>query len=200
MLILFVKGFCFIIFGSHVLIFQLSKFDSLLWHQGRFEIISHTGSYVRNEIGTRTGGLSVCLSNTDGQIIGGGVGGPLKAAGPVQVISERTMEELFDGKYELGPILFFFVLINAICALKNCRPNHQRGLRFKLRVIEQDLWLGHYVPLDITKLIKWKGLVIVADMFVRCGHEVANICFKVKLGLERKLYVISSLLMFQLVL
>eukprot|EP00256_Glycine_max_P068330 XP_025982925.1 AT-hook motif nuclear-localized protein 14 isoform X3 [Glycine max] len=54
--------------------------------KGRFEIISLTGSYVRNELGTRTGGLSVCLSNTDGQIIGGGVGGPLKAAGPVQVI------------------------------------------------------------------------------------------------------------------
>ncbi|KHN35327.1 Putative DNA-binding protein ESCAROLA [Glycine soja] len=55
-------------------------------YEGRFEIISLTGSYVRNELGTRTGGLSVCLSNTDGQIIGGGVGGPLKAAGPVQVI------------------------------------------------------------------------------------------------------------------
>ncbi|TKY61329.1 AT-hook motif nuclear-localized protein 14 [Spatholobus suberectus] len=55
-------------------------------YEGRFEIISLTGSYVRNELGGRSGGLSVCLSNTDGQIIGGGVGGPLKAAGPVQVI------------------------------------------------------------------------------------------------------------------
>jgi hypothetical protein len=40
---------------------------------------------VRTDLGGRTGGLSVCLSSTDGQIIGGGVGGPLKAAGPVQV-------------------------------------------------------------------------------------------------------------------
>ncbi|XP_039029575.1 AT-hook motif nuclear-localized protein 14-like isoform X2 [Hibiscus syriacus] len=55
-------------------------------YEGRFEIISLSGSYVRNEIGGRTGGLSVCLSSADGQIIGGGVGGPLKAAGPVQVI------------------------------------------------------------------------------------------------------------------
>ncbi|KAK7269122.1 hypothetical protein RIF29_21838 [Crotalaria pallida] len=55
-------------------------------YEGRFEIISLNGSYVRNELGSRSGGLSVCLSNTDGQIIGGGVGGPLKAAGPVQVI------------------------------------------------------------------------------------------------------------------
>ncbi|KAE8664130.1 AT-hook motif nuclear-localized protein 14 [Hibiscus syriacus] len=55
-------------------------------YEGRFEIISLSGSYVRNEIGGRTGGLSVCLSSAGGQIIGGGVGGPLKAAGPVQVI------------------------------------------------------------------------------------------------------------------
>ncbi|KAM4108830.1 hypothetical protein ACB094_03G075200 [Castanea mollissima] len=55
-------------------------------YEGRFEIISLSGSYVRTELGGRTGGLSICLSSTDGQIIGGGVGGPLKAAGPVQVI------------------------------------------------------------------------------------------------------------------
>ncbi|KAJ7973567.1 AT-hook motif nuclear-localized protein [Quillaja saponaria] len=55
-------------------------------YEGRFEIISLSGSYIRTDLGGRTGGLSVCLSCTDGQIIGGGVGGPLKAAGPVQVI------------------------------------------------------------------------------------------------------------------
>ncbi|GLT80865.1 hypothetical protein SLA2020_522770 [Shorea laevis] len=56
-------------------------------YEGRFDIISLSGSYIRTEIGDqRTGGLSVCLSNSDGQIIGGGIGGPLMAAGPVQVI------------------------------------------------------------------------------------------------------------------
>ncbi|KAF4348994.1 hypothetical protein CsatB_028911 [Cannabis sativa] len=55
-------------------------------YEGRFDIISFSGSYVRTELGGRSGGFSVCLSSTDGQIIGGGVGGPLKAAGPVQVI------------------------------------------------------------------------------------------------------------------
>uniref|UniRef100_A0A6N2LWY9 AT-hook motif nuclear-localized protein n=2 Tax=Salix viminalis TaxID=40686 RepID=A0A6N2LWY9_SALVM len=55
-------------------------------YEGRFKIISLCGSYVRTEMGGRAGGLSVCLSDTSGQIIGGGVGGPLKAAGPVQVI------------------------------------------------------------------------------------------------------------------
>lgn len=28
----------------------------------------------------------MCLSGTDGRIVGGGVEGPLKAAGPVQVV------------------------------------------------------------------------------------------------------------------
>lgn len=56
------------------------------YDQGRFEIISFSGSYVRTELGGRSGGLSVCLSSSDGQMIGGGVNGPLKAAGPVQVL------------------------------------------------------------------------------------------------------------------
>ncbi|KAK8491015.1 hypothetical protein V6N13_139771 [Hibiscus sabdariffa] len=65
---------------------QPATSGSNIAHEGQFEIISLSGSYVRTEIGGRTGGLSVCLSSADGQIIGGGVGGPLKAAGPVQVI------------------------------------------------------------------------------------------------------------------
>lgn len=53
--------------------------------QGRFDIISLTGSYVRSDLGGKAGGLSACLLNTNGQIVGGGVGGPLIAAGPVEV-------------------------------------------------------------------------------------------------------------------
>ena len=33
--------------------------------QGRFDILTLSGSYVRTEIGGRTGGLSVCLASTD---------------------------------------------------------------------------------------------------------------------------------------
>lgn len=40
---------------------------------------------MRTDFGGTTGGLSVCLSSNDGQIIGGGIDGPLIAAGPVQV-------------------------------------------------------------------------------------------------------------------
>ncbi|EEF40360.1 AT-hook motif nuclear-localized protein 14 [Ricinus communis] len=68
-------------------------------YEGRFEIISLSGSYVRTEIGGRAGGLSVCLSNSDGQIIGGGIGGPLIAGGPVQVIIGTFV---VDNKKDVG--------------------------------------------------------------------------------------------------
>ncbi|CAH8299510.1 unnamed protein product [Eruca vesicaria subsp. sativa] len=55
-------------------------------YQGQYEILSLSGSYIRSEHGGKTGGLSISLSSSDGQIIGGRVGGLLKAAGPVQVI------------------------------------------------------------------------------------------------------------------
>eukprot|EP01018_Ginkgo_biloba_P008500 Gb_33643 [translate_table: standard] len=57
--------------------------------QGRFDIVSLSGSFLLSEnSGTRsrTGGLSVSLAGPDGCVIGGGVGGTLVAAGPVQVI------------------------------------------------------------------------------------------------------------------
>ncbi|XP_022965813.1 AT-hook motif nuclear-localized protein 14-like [Cucurbita maxima] len=65
---------------------QPSSSGGNVTYEGRFEIVSLCGSYVRTDIGGKTGGLSVCLSSADGHIIGGGVGGPLMAAGPVQVI------------------------------------------------------------------------------------------------------------------
>lgn len=58
--------------------------------QGRFEILSLSGSFLLSEIGgqrSRTGGLSVSLSGPDGRVLGGGVAGLLTAASPVQVIS-----------------------------------------------------------------------------------------------------------------
>lgn len=57
--------------------------------QGRFEILSLTGSYTTSENGGikgRTGGLSVSLAGPDGRVIGGGVAGLLMAASPIQVL------------------------------------------------------------------------------------------------------------------
>ncbi|KAG7556812.1 PPC domain [Arabidopsis suecica] len=68
-------------------------------YEGQYEIISLSGSYIRGEHGGKTGGLSVCLSSSDGQIFGGGVGGLLKAAGPVQVVlGTFQLEKKKDGR------------------------------------------------------------------------------------------------------
>lgn len=60
----------------------------LLLIQGRFEILSLSGSFLLSESGgqrSRTGGLSVSLAGPDGRVLGGGVAGLLIAASPVQV-------------------------------------------------------------------------------------------------------------------
>ncbi|KAL1225258.1 AT-hook motif nuclear-localized protein 14 [Cardamine amara subsp. amara] len=71
-------------------------------YEGQYEILSLSGSYIRGENGGKTGGLSVCLSSSDGQIFGGGVGGLLKAAGPVQVIlGTFQLEKKKDGRNDV---------------------------------------------------------------------------------------------------
>lgn len=68
----------------------LWKFSDALFMslQGRFEILTLSGSYLLSESGgqrSRTGGLSVSLAGSDGRILGGGVAGLLIAASPIQV-------------------------------------------------------------------------------------------------------------------
>ncbi|XP_009783446.1 AT-hook motif nuclear-localized protein 10 [Nicotiana tabacum] len=57
-------------------------------YEGRFEIISLSGSFLRSESNdsSRASGLSVSLAGSDGRVLGGGVAGMLMAATPVQVI------------------------------------------------------------------------------------------------------------------
>ena len=56
--------------------------------QGRFEILSLTGSFMPSDNAvakSRSGGMSVSLAGPDGRVLGGGLAGMLLAAGPVQV-------------------------------------------------------------------------------------------------------------------
>lgn len=56
--------------------------------QGRFEILSLSGSYTFVEKGganRKLGMLSVSLAKPDGRVFGGGIAGALIAAGPIQV-------------------------------------------------------------------------------------------------------------------
>eukprot|EP00249_Psilotum_nudum_P021454 c28110_g2_i4 orf=547-1752(+) len=74
---------------SNVTLRQPATSGGTVTYEGRFEILSLSGSFLLTEIGgtrSRTGGLSVSLAGPDGRVIGGGVAGMLMAASPVQVV------------------------------------------------------------------------------------------------------------------
>ncbi|KAG6640494.1 AT-hook motif nuclear-localized protein 1-like [Carya illinoinensis] len=74
---------------SNVTIRQPGSSGGILTYEGRFEILSLSGSFtVTDNGGTRgrTGGLSVSLAGPDGRVIGGGIAGLLMAAGPIQMV------------------------------------------------------------------------------------------------------------------
>ncbi|KAK7270792.1 hypothetical protein RJT34_26214 [Clitoria ternatea] len=74
---------------SNVTLRQPSSCGGTLTYEGRFEILSLSGSFMPTENGlhrSRSGGMSVSLAGPDGRIMGGGLAGLLVAAGPVQVV------------------------------------------------------------------------------------------------------------------
>ncbi|KAJ7513909.1 hypothetical protein O6H91_23G019500 [Diphasiastrum complanatum] len=74
---------------SNVTLRQTATSGGTVTYEGRFEILSLSGSFLLTEdSGTRsrTGGLSVSLAGPDGRVVGGGVAGMLTAASPVQVV------------------------------------------------------------------------------------------------------------------
>ncbi|XAR70303.1 hypothetical protein NMG60_11027113 [Bertholletia excelsa] len=74
---------------SAVTLRQPTSAGNAVTYEGRFQILCLSGSYLVAESGgprNRTGGLSVSLCRHDGHVIGGGVGGVLIAASPVQVV------------------------------------------------------------------------------------------------------------------
>ncbi|XP_022770290.1 AT-hook motif nuclear-localized protein 1-like [Durio zibethinus] len=74
---------------SNVTLRQADSSGGTLTYEGRFEILSLSGSFMPTETqGTRSrsGGMSVSLASPDGRVIGGGVAGLLVAASPVQVV------------------------------------------------------------------------------------------------------------------
>ncbi|XP_062220806.1 AT-hook motif nuclear-localized protein 9-like [Phragmites australis] len=68
---------------------QDSESGGVVTYEGRFEILCLSGSYLVLDDGgirTRSGGLCIALCGPDHRVIGGSVGGVLRAAGTVQVI------------------------------------------------------------------------------------------------------------------
>ncbi|GFP81828.1 putative DNA-binding protein escarola [Phtheirospermum japonicum] len=74
---------------SSVTLRQADSSGGTLTYEGRFEILSLTGSFMPSETGgmrNRSGGMSVSLASPDGRVFGGGVAGLLVAASPVQIV------------------------------------------------------------------------------------------------------------------
>ncbi|KAI7747865.1 hypothetical protein M8C21_027437 [Ambrosia artemisiifolia] len=81
---------------TNVTLRQAATSGGTATYEGRFEILSLSGSFVLSEAygqRTRTGGLSITLSGADGRVLGGVVAGLLVAASPVQVIVGSFLPE-----------------------------------------------------------------------------------------------------------
>ncbi|KAL0915953.1 hypothetical protein M5K25_013424 [Dendrobium thyrsiflorum] len=89
---------------SNVTLRQAATSGGTVTYEGRFEILSLSGSFLLSENDgqrSRTGGLSISLAGPDGRVLGGGVAGLLTAASPVQVVVGSFVA---DGKKELKNI------------------------------------------------------------------------------------------------
>ncbi|XP_020679762.1 AT-hook motif nuclear-localized protein 10 [Dendrobium catenatum] len=89
---------------SNVTLRQAATSGGTVTYEGRFEILSLSGSFLLSENDdqrSRTGGLSISLAGPDGRVLGGGVAGLLTAASPVQVVVGSFIA---DGKKELKNI------------------------------------------------------------------------------------------------
>ncbi|AEE81837.1 AT hook motif DNA-binding family protein [Arabidopsis thaliana] len=74
---------------SNVTLRQPDSCGGTLTYEGRFEILSLSGSFMETEnqgSKGRSGGMSVSLAGPDGRVVGGGVAGLLIAATPIQVV------------------------------------------------------------------------------------------------------------------
>ncbi|KAK1266710.1 hypothetical protein QJS04_geneDACA014510 [Acorus gramineus] len=91
---------------SNVTLRQAATSGGTVTYEGRFEILSLSGSFLLSESGgqrSRTGGLSVSLAGPDGRVLGGGVAGLLTAASPVQVVVGSFIA---DGRKDSKPTNF----------------------------------------------------------------------------------------------
>ncbi|XP_068634688.1 AT-hook motif nuclear-localized protein 1-like [Aristolochia californica] len=99
---------------SNVTLRQPDSSGGTLTYEGRFEILSLSGSFMPTESGgtrSRSGGMSVSLASPDGRVVGGGIAGLLVAASPVQVVVGSFMPNMQDQKPKKPKMEFHTSLI-----------------------------------------------------------------------------------------
>ncbi|WVZ92210.1 hypothetical protein U9M48_038293 [Paspalum notatum var. saurae] len=91
---------------SNVTLRQTAISGGTVTYEGRFEILSLSGSFLLVENGgqrSRTGGLSVSLAGPDGRLLGGGVAGLLIAGSPVQIVVGSFNSEVTKERKQHAP-------------------------------------------------------------------------------------------------
>lgn len=92
---------------SNVTLRQPAMSGGTVTYEGRFEIISLSGSFLladsNGNHGSRSSGLSVSLAGSDGRVLGGGVAGSLVAATPIQVVVGSFITENKKSKSSSSP-------------------------------------------------------------------------------------------------
>ncbi|KAA8514730.1 hypothetical protein F0562_017909 [Nyssa sinensis] len=69
---------------------------SVVTLQGRFEILSLSGTVLPPPVPPGAGGLSIYLAGGQGQVVGGSVVGPLVASGPVVLMAASFANAVFE--------------------------------------------------------------------------------------------------------
>ncbi|ERN06854.1 hypothetical protein AMTRI_Chr06g174480 [Amborella trichopoda] len=167
-------------------------------YEGRFEILSLSGSFLFSETGgtfSRTGGVSVCLSGSDGRIVGGGVGGPLVAACPVQVIVgsfvvDGKKDPNQDGKSEASGSKLSTSMVGAMPMNFRSLPESSSPRISGRGNEDQSMGSGNYIMqhrsmhMMASRSTDWRGGHIDSDprsdvdidLTGRGGHGLAGAC------------------------
>lgn len=93
------RGIC-VLSGSgcvtNVTLRQPASTGAIVTLHGRFEILSLLGSILPPPAPPGITGLTIYLAGAQGQVVGGGVVGPLIASGPVVIMAASFMNATFD--------------------------------------------------------------------------------------------------------
>ena len=100
--------------------------------QGRFEILSLSGSFTFSENGSlkRTGRLSVSLAGPDGRVIGGAIAGTLIAANPIQVRVSLCLTVK-----DLTLVYTLYMKVNSVA-----HPKSKSNARCKIPLVIAIIW------------------------------------------------------------
>ncbi|KAJ1413836.1 PPC domain [Sesbania bispinosa] len=81
---------------TNVTLRQPSSPGAVMALQGRFEIISLTGSFLPGASPPGSTGLTVYMAGGQGQVVGGGVVGPLVASGAVMIMAATFSNAVYE--------------------------------------------------------------------------------------------------------